>query len=73
MMATIAERSSLRRFDIDSRTNLTVFSRSVSLSALMTLWGSSSRMRSPRSPVETPPTAFNLAHVDLARGEQRPE
>ena len=55
-MTTIADMSSLRRFNIDSRTNRTVFSRSASLSALITLWGSSSRMRSLRSPVETPPT-----------------
>jgi hypothetical protein len=56
MMTTIAERSSLRRFDIDSRKNRTVFSRSVSLPTLITLWGSSRMTRSPRSPVETPPT-----------------
>ena len=33
MMITIADCSSLRRFDIDSRKNRTVFSRSASLSA----------------------------------------
>jgi hypothetical protein len=43
----MAERWSVNRFDIDLQKNRTVFSRSSSLSAWMTLWGSSRMTRSP--------------------------
>ena len=74
MMMTIAPVSMLfNRLDIDSLNQRTVSVRTISDSASFTLCGSSRMIRSPRSPVDTPPTELASFHPDFVFADADPD